>query len=128
MRCRRRSRLATRALHFAGTDWPAIAALYAQLARIAPSPVVELNRAVAVSRAEGAADALPIVEALAADAKLSAYAPLHTVRGDLLATLGRNHEARVAFAQAAALTGNIREREVLLARAATCSDAPAVGA
>jgi len=97
--------------------------LYARLMRVAPSPVVELNRAVAVGRARGAASALPIVEALAVDPKLRDYAPLPAVRGDLLEQLGRRDEARDEFARAAALTGNAREREALLARAAGCASA-----
>jgi predicted RNA polymerase sigma factor len=83
--------------------------------------VVELNRAVAVGRAQGAAAALPLVEALAGEAKLRDYAPLPAVRGDLLQQLGRLDEARVEFARAAGLTGNARERDVLLARAAACT-------
>ena len=112
-----------RAPRFEDTDWAGIAALYARLMHVAPSPVVELNRAVAVGRAQGAAAALPIVDALAADAKLSGYAPLPAVRGDLLEQLGRRDEARDEFARAAALTGNAREREALLARAAACASA-----
>lgn len=112
-----------RAPRFEDTDWAGIAALYARLMHVAPSPVIELNRAVAVGRAQGAAAALPIVDALAADAKLSGYAPLPAVRGDLLEQLGRRDEARDEFARAAALTGNAREREALLARAAACASA-----
>ena len=88
---------------------------------VAPSPVVELNRAVAVSRAQGAAAALPLVDALAAEPKLRDYAPLAAVRGDLLQQLGRDAEARDAFLRAAGLTGNLREREVMLARAKACA-------
>jgi RNA polymerase sigma factor (sigma-70 family) len=110
-----------RALRFEDTDWAAIVALYVRLMRVAPSPVVELNRAVAVGRAQGAAVALPLVEALAGEAKLRDYAPLPAVRGDLLQQLGRLDEARVEFARAAGLTGNARERDVLLARAAACT-------
>ena len=102
------------------TDWAAIAALYARLMAVAPSPVVALNRAVAVSRAEGAAVALPLVDALQDGARLRGYAPLHAVRGDLLQQLQRRDEARAAFERAAALTGNARERALLLARAASC--------
>lgn len=102
------------------TDWAAIAALYARLMAVAPSPVVALNRAVAVSRAEGAAVGLPLVDALMDEARLRGYAPLHAVRGDLLQQLQRVDEARVAFERAAALTGNARERALLLARAASC--------
>lgn len=112
-----------RALRFEDTDWAGIAALYARLMQVAPSPVVELNRAVAVGRAQGAAAALPIVDALADAAKLRDYAPLPAVRGDLLQQLGRWEEAHSEFARAAALTGNAREREALLARAAACAPA-----
>ena len=114
-----------RAPRFEDTDWARIAVLYARLMRVAPSPVVELNRAVAVGRAQGAASALPIVEALAVDPKLRDYAPLPAVRGDLLQQLGRLDEARADFARAAALTGNAREREALLARAIGCASASA---
>ena len=103
------------------TDWAGIAALYARLMTVAPSPVVELNRAVAVSRAQGSAAALPLVDALAAEPKLRDYAPLAAVRGDLLQQLGRDAEARDAFLRAAGLTGNLREREVMLARAKACA-------
>lgn len=99
------------------TDWAAMAALYARLAQRQPSPVVALNQAVAVSRAQGAAAAWPLVEQLAADARLQGYAPLAAVQGDLLAQLGRRAEARAAFVRAAGLTGNARERAVLEARA-----------
>lgn len=112
-----------RALRFEDTDWAAIVALYARLMQVAPSPVVALNRAVAVGRAQGAAAALPIVDALADAAKLRDYAPLPAVRGDLLQQLGRWEEAHSEFARAAALTGNAREREALLARAAACAPA-----
>src|SRR5690606_1488373 len=108
---------------FEDTDWAGIAALYARLMQVAPSPVVELNRAVAVGRAQGAAAALPIVDALADAAKLRDYAPLPAVRGDLLQQLGRGEEAHSEFARAAALTGHAREREALLARAAACAPA-----
>nr|WP_188276355.1 sigma-70 family RNA polymerase sigma factor [Streptomyces sp. CBMA152] len=100
------------------TDWAAIAALYRRLAAIAPSPVVELNRAVAVSMAEGPGAALAIVDALAADPALHAYHLLPSVRGDLLERLGRHAEARAEFARAAELTRNERERELLRGRAA----------
>lgn len=105
----------------AETDWSRIAALYAQLAQVAPSPVIELNRAVAVSMADGPAAALEIVDRLRADAALRRYQWLPSVRGDLLAKLGRNDEARAEFLQAAELAGNARERELLLARAAGLS-------
>jgi RNA polymerase sigma factor (sigma-70 family) len=100
------------------TDWARIVALYDALARIAPSPVVELNRAVAVGMHRGPAAALALVDALVADAALQRYPWLPGVRGDLLARLGRDDEARVEFERAAALTANLRERELLLVRAA----------
>ncbi|MFS8138574.1 MAG: RNA polymerase sigma factor [Thermomonas sp.] len=109
-----------RALRMADTDWPRIAALYAQLAQVMPSPVVELNRAVAVSRAQGAAAGLAIVDALNDASQLRDYAPLPAVRGDLLQQLGRLDDARAAFELAASLTGNTRERMVLLGRAKAC--------
>ncbi|KUM88998.1 MULTISPECIES: RNA polymerase sigma factor [Streptomyces] len=99
------------------TDWQAIATLYALLAARAPSPVVELNRAVAVSMAEGPGPALEIVDALADEPALLDYHLLPSVRGDLLARLGRTTEARAEFERAAALTRNERERELLLDRA-----------
>jgi RNA polymerase sigma factor (sigma-70 family) len=100
------------------TDWSRIAALYGDLARLGPSPVVELNRAVAVGMAEGPAAGLALVDALAAEPALAGYHLLPSVRGDLLAKLGRHAEARVEFEKAAALAGNARERALLLARAA----------
>ena len=109
-----------RATHFENTDWPAIAALYARLMHVAPSPVVELNRAVAVGRVQGAAVALGIVDALKDDVKLRDYAPLPAVRGDLLQQLGRIKEAHAEFIHAAALSGNARECAALLARAENC--------
>ncbi len=99
------------------TDWPRIAALYGLLAVRAPSPVVELNRAVAVSMAEGPAPALALVDALAAEPALRGYHLLPSVRGDLLARLGRTAEAREEFERAASLTRNARERALLLHRA-----------
>ena len=102
------------------TDWRAIATLYALLAARAPSPVVELNRAVAVSMAEGPAPALEIVDTLTAEPALHDYHLLPSVRGDLLARLGRTTEARAEFERAAALTRNERERELLLERARAC--------
>lgn len=110
-----------RALRMQDTDWTRIATLYAQLVRVMPSPVVELNRAVAVSRAQGASAGLAIANALADAGQLRGYAPLPAVRGDLLQQLGRLDEAREAFELAASLTGNAREREVLHARAQACS-------
>ncbi len=97
------------------TDWQRICELYAQLAQVAPSPVVELNRAVAVSMTEGPAAALAIVDRLAREPALRAYQWLPSVRGDLLAKLGRNGEAAAEFERAAALAGNARERDLLLA-------------
>ena len=109
-----------RALVAADTDWPRIASLYAALGKIAPSPVVELNRAVAVAMAFGPAAGLPLVDALAAEPALAAYHLLPSVRGDLLAKLGRTCEARTEFERAAAMTRNARERALLLDRAAQC--------
>ncbi|OZI20235.1 hypothetical protein CAL26_22110 [Bordetella genomosp. 9] len=83
----------------------------------APSPVVALNRAVAVGMARGPAAALPLVEALDGDPALRGYPWLPSVRGDLLARLGQRHQARAAFEQAAAMTRNARDRDMLLARA-----------
>ncbi len=102
------------------TDWRQIAALYGLLAARAPSPVVELNRAVAVSMAEGPAAGLALVDALAAEPALRGYHLLPSVRGDLLARLGRAADARAEFERAASLTRNGRERALLLARAAGC--------
>jgi RNA polymerase sigma factor (sigma-70 family) len=99
------------------TEWPRIAALYAVLAQRAPSPIVELNRAVAVAMAFGPEAGLELVDALVADGALAAYHLLPAVRGDLLAKLGRGDEARAEFQRAAELTRNERERDVLLARA-----------
>jgi RNA polymerase sigma factor (sigma-70 family) len=102
------------------TDWSRIAALYAALAELIPSPVVELNRAVAVAMAFGPAAGLELVDALAGDPALAQYHLLPSVRGDLLAKLGRLDEARRELERAAALAGNARERDLLLARAAAC--------
>ncbi|HSI55229.1 MAG TPA: RNA polymerase sigma factor [Ramlibacter sp.] len=99
------------------TDWKRIAALYDALAEVAPSPVVELNRAVAVGMAFGPAAGLEIVDALQGDKALRNYQWLPSVRGDLLAKLGRNDEARAEFKRAAQLAGNVRERDLLLERA-----------
>ena len=101
------------------TDWRRIADLYAELAAIQPSPVVELNRAVAVGMADGPAAGLALVDQLAAGGKLVGYHWLPSVRGDLLAKLGRGREAKEEFERAAALTSNARERELLLERAAS---------
>ncbi len=100
------------------TDWARIARLYARLGEVMPSPVVELNRVVAVSQAEGAQVAWPLLLALQQTGTLQGYAPLAVVRGELLAQLGRRDEARAAFSEAAALTSNARERQILSARAA----------
>ncbi|MFJ8714885.1 RNA polymerase sigma factor [Streptomyces violaceus] len=100
------------------TDWPRIAVLYGLLAARSPSPVVELNRAVAVSMAEGPSQALPLVDALTDDPALRDYHLLPSVRADLLSRLGRTTEARAEFERAASLTRNGRERELLLRRAA----------
>lgn len=106
-----------RAARAEDTDWPRIAALYAELMRVAPSPVVELNRAVAVGMADGPAAGLVIVETLLQDKALQRYHWLPAVQGDLLHRLGRRDEARAAFLRAAALAGNGREHQLLLARA-----------
>ncbi len=100
------------------TDWPGIAALYAELASVVRSPIVELNRAVAVGMAEGPAAGLALVDHIAHDPALKNYHLLGSVRGDLLRRLGRFAEARVAFEAAAELAGNRREREFLRRRAA----------
>ncbi|MFH8254349.1 RNA polymerase sigma factor [Streptomyces roseolus] len=105
-----------RAASYEETDWTTIAGLYGRLGELAPSPVVELNRAVAVSMAEGPAAALPLVDALAAEPALARYHLLPSVRGDLLARLGRAAEARAEFARAAELTRNERERTLLRGR------------
>jgi len=103
------------------TDWARIAELYAALARITPSPIVDLNRAVAVSMALGPAAGLELVDKLTGDPSLKTYHLLPSVRGDLLAKLGRADEARDEFERAATLTRNGRERDLLLRRAAECA-------
>ncbi|MET4568175.1 RNA polymerase sigma factor [Rhodanobacter soli] len=110
-----------RALTAEATDWPRIAALYATLAQLAPSPVIELNRAVALSMAFGPAAGLELVDTLLDEPALANYHLLPTVRGDLLARLDRLDEARTEFERAATLTQNLRERELLLERARTCA-------
>jgi RNA polymerase sigma factor (sigma-70 family) len=110
-----------RALDPAETDWARIAALYDALAQLAPSPVVELNRAVAVAMAFGPAAGLEIADALTSEPRLQGYHLLPSVRGDLLAKLGRVKEAREEFERAASLTQNARERALLLERAAACT-------
>jgi len=102
------------------TDWAQIVALYAELARLAPSPVVELNRAVALAMAFGPAAGLELVDALTSEPSLESYHLLPSVRGDLLKKLGRMDEARAEFERAAALTRNMRERELLIGRARAC--------
>lgn len=106
-----------RARHAGETDWERIATLYEALARVSPSPVVELNRAVALAMAFGPAAGLEVVDRLAAEPSLANYHLLPSVRGDLLAKLGRFEEARREFERAASLTRNERERELLLRRA-----------
>jgi predicted RNA polymerase sigma factor len=103
------------------TDWPRIAALYAVLAVVAPSPIVELNRAVALSMAFGPEAGLEIVDALVKEKVLERYHLLPSVRGDFLGKLGRLEEARAEFELAASLTRNARERDLLLERARGCS-------
>jgi RNA polymerase sigma factor (sigma-70 family) len=105
------------------TDWLRIVAHYDALAQVQPSPVVELNRAVAVGMAFGPAPALALVDALVSEPSLEAYHLLPSVRGDLLQKLGRASEARAEFERAAALTRNARERELLQERAAACARA-----
>lgn len=102
------------------TDWAAIAALYAELAERIPSPIVELNRAVAVAMASGPADGLAIADRLVGERSLKAYHLLPSVRADFLQKLGRLDEARAEYERAASLTGNERERTLLLGRAANC--------
>ncbi|HXN53567.1 MAG TPA: RNA polymerase sigma factor [Candidatus Acidoferrum sp.] len=110
-----------RALTSKETDWARIVALYADLAKIAPSPVVELNRAVAVAMAFGPAAGLELIDTLASEPSLKAYHLLPSVRGDFLFKLARFAEARAEFERAAALTRNARERHLLLDRARACA-------
>ena len=110
-----------RATTAAETDWPRIVALYDAVAQLAPSPVVELNRAVAVGMAFGPAAGLELVAALVDEPTLKSYHLLPAVRGDLLRKLGRSEEARAEFERAAALTENGQERELLQRRAAECA-------
>ncbi len=116
-----------RARSAAETDWPRIAALYDALAQLAPSPIVELNRAVALSMAFGPAAGLEIVDRLMGEPQLREYHLLPSVRGDLLQRLGRLDEARVQFERAADLTRNDRERALLLARAEACVTQAQIG-
>ncbi len=110
-----------RALSAEDTDWTQITALYDALAALTPSPVVELNRAVAYSMAFGPVEGLAIVDAIAGDPALARYHLLPSVRGDLLFKLGRFREAHAEFERAASLTSNARERDLLLARAGEAS-------
>jgi RNA polymerase sigma factor (sigma-70 family) len=103
------------------TDWSRIASLYEALARLLPSPVVELNRAVALAMAFGPAVGLELVDTLTDEPSLKTYHLLPSVRGDLLAKLARHEEARIEFERAASLTRNVRERALLLQRAAACA-------
>jgi len=109
------------------TDWERIVALYSELARITPSPVVDLNRAVAVGMAFGPAAGLEAVDALKSNPALKEYHLLPSVRGDLLRKLGRLEEAHDEFERAASLTRNVRERDLLLRRAASCARGEAPG-
>jgi len=111
-----------RARTAAETDWQRIAALYDALAQLMPSPVVELNRAVALSMAFGPQAGLELIDALASEPSLKAYHLLPSVRGDLLTKLGRFDEARAEFKRAATLTRNVRERNLLLERARACAE------
>src|SRR5215211_4449296 len=113
-----------RAASTEATDWVQIARLYGALAEVAPSPVVELNRAVAISMADGPQAGLAAVDALAGEPALREYHLLPAVRGDMLERLGRGDEARAEFARAAELTRNERERELLLARTRPSGQAP----
>ena len=106
------------------TDWHRIVILYTELAQLTPSPVIELNRAVAVSMALGPQAGLTLVDVLASEPSLARYHLLPSVRADLLYKLGRHREARTEFERAAALTRNTRERDLLLSRAASCETAP----
>jgi predicted RNA polymerase sigma factor len=110
-----------RALSADQTDWPRIAGIYEELALLIPSPVVELNRAVAVAMAFGTAAGLELVDALTAEPSLEKYHLLPSVRGDFLRKLGRFEEARGEFERAASLTRNARERGLLLERARGCA-------
>jgi predicted RNA polymerase sigma factor len=103
------------------TDWARIVSLYGALAELTPSPIVELNRAVALGMAFGPAAGLAVVDALRSEPSLESYHLLPSVRGDFLAKLGRVDEARAEFERAASLTRNARERHLLLERAAACA-------
>jgi len=114
-----------RARTAAETDWPRIASLYQALAQVTPSPIVELNRAVALSMAFGPAAGLALVDTLTSEPSLAKYHLLPSVRGDFLRKLGRFEEARVELERAASLTRNARERELLLERARGCAESAA---
>ncbi len=114
-----------RAIRFEDTDWRSIADLYGRLMVLTPSPVVELNRAVAVSMSDGPAAGLKLVDALAVGSALKDYHLLPSVRGDLLERLGRGDEARAEFERAASMTRNARDRELLLAKASRAAQGPA---
>ena len=114
-----------RATTAAETDWPRIVALYEGLAAVLPSPVVELNRAVAVSMASGPAAGLELVDRLVDEPSLRGYHLLPSVRADFLRKLGRLGEAKAEFERAASMTGNLREKQLLLSRAAECSTSDA---
>jgi RNA polymerase sigma-70 factor (ECF subfamily) len=116
--CHARARIAE------ATDWARIAALYDALVQLSPSPVVDLNRAVAISMAFSPAAGLELVDALMPEPSLKDYYLLPAVRGDFLAKLGRIDEARAELARAASLTRNARERELLLERAAALAAPP----
>ena len=115
--CHARARVASE------TDWARIAVLYAALAQVAPSPIVELNRGVALSMGFGPAAGLEVIDPLVRDGALDGYHLLPSVRGDLLAKLGRFDEARAELERAASMTRNARERALLLERAAECARA-----
>jgi RNA polymerase sigma-70 factor (ECF subfamily) len=106
------------------TDWPCIVGLYEELGRLTPSPIVELNRAVAVAMASGPAAGLEIIDALVSEPSLKGYHLLPSVRGDFLFKLGRFAEAQLEFERAASLTRNTRERNLLLGRAKACAEVP----
>jgi predicted RNA polymerase sigma factor len=110
-----------RARTAAETDWQRIAALYDALAQLTPSPVIELNRAVAVAMAFGPIAGLELIDTVASEPSLKAYHLLRSVRGDFLFKLGRFHEAQTEFERAASLTRNARERNLLLERARACA-------
>jgi predicted RNA polymerase sigma factor len=110
-----------RALEPGQTDWARIAGLYEELAALTPSPVIELNRAVAIGMARGPQAALPLVDRLVKEGSLARYHLLSAVRGDLLQKLGRDEEARDEFMRAASMASNTRERELLFARARATS-------